>query len=336
MYSCFLSRIPCCCLYSEVARTLSLHHPNGPASVSSWWVLESWKDKSLQSPSDYIPQKQVSVEKPLQKERKKNPSKPTHSLFRGALFCFMRLTPPEGTVDFDSKDMEKLITLHGGQMLSTKWLDALKADSQLDDCQRRKCYIVTWGGYAPSHITIHPLLAQAKSQNLCALIPVSPIWIQTCVLDEKVPSPEKHPLLFQPQSWAMRRLDSDVSTSKKVGLRIKVSVTGFVGHERTGIIHLLRAIGAEYTESMRNSNTHLICKENKGPKYQKALEWGLHVVSVDWLHHIVQHGYGGEKGTDNGCEEYFAVNGQSNDSQADLPVKQTGTSTNKRQRVCKA
>jgi hypothetical protein len=26
-------------------------------------------------------------------------------------------------------------------------------------------------------------------------------------------------------------------------------------------------------------------------KYSKAVEWGIHVVSVEFLYHIMQHGY---------------------------------------------
>jgi hypothetical protein len=98
-----------------------------------------------------------------------------------------------------------------------------------------------------------------------------------------------------------------MSTSSKVG-GIKVSVTGFVGPERTGIIQMLRVLGALYTENMRSSNTHLICKEAKGAKYDKAMKWGLYVISVNWLYHIMEHGYGGNDGDDKtGCEDRFSL-----------------------------
>jgi hypothetical protein len=98
-----------------------------------------------------------------------------------------------------------------------------------------------------------------------------------------------------------------MSISSKSG-GIKVSVTGFVGSERTGIIHVLRVLGALYTENMRSSNTHLICKETKGPKYDKAVKWGLHVVSVNWLYHIMEYGLGGKDGdNETGCEDRFSL-----------------------------
>jgi len=82
-----------------------------------------------------------------------------------------------------------------------------------------------------------------------------------------------------------------------------VSVSGFQNSERIGMKHMLLAIGAEFTENMRNTNTHLICKEAKGSKYHKAIEWGLHVVTAQWMYHIAQHGYHEA----NGCEKQFSI-----------------------------
>ena len=50
-------------------------------------------------------------------------------------------------------------------------------------------------------------------------------------------------------------------------------------------------IGAGYTDHLSRKNTHLICKNVGGQKYTKAVEWGMHVVSVEWLYHIVRYGY---------------------------------------------
>jgi hypothetical protein len=47
---------------------------------------------------------------------------------------------------------------------------------------------------------------------------------------------------------------------------------------------------------MKSSNTHLICKEKaSGLKLEKAIQLGLHIVSFDWLHHILEHGYDGKE-----------------------------------------
>jgi hypothetical protein len=47
---------------------------------------------------------------------------------------------------------------------------------------------------------------------------------------------------------------------------------------------------------MRVSTTHLIFRESSGQKYEKALEWKLHVVTIDWLYPCAEYGYDGKSG----------------------------------------
>lgn len=221
------------------------------------------------------------------------------------MFALLRLSPSEGAVDFDSKELETCITSHGGQLLSSELLEALRVDKASKDSQLRNCYVVCWGGYTPAHMMVHTLLSWVEKEKLCVVLPVTPIWLHSCSADGKLVKPNKNPNLFQPQSWSIQQLP-DSKRDKKDG--IKVSVTGFVGSERTGIIQALRTVGAHYTENLRSTNTHLICKEDKGPKYEKAVKWGLYVVSVKWLYHIMEHGYFGRGGNnDEGCEDRFSL-----------------------------
>ena len=229
------------------------------------------------------------------------------NLFQGCVFAFIRLAPPSNGVDYDTKELESCVSAHGGKKLSSALVDALRVDKASGDHELRNCYVVCWGGYTPVHTTVHPLLSRVEKEKLCNVIPVSPVWLLTCSTDRKLVAPERRPVLFQPQAWPTRRLPESLRTPSKTG-GIRASVTGFVGTERTGIVHVLQSLGADYTESMRSSNTHLICKECKGPKYDKAVEWGLLVVSIDWLYHIMEFGYRGKGGSeDRGCEERFSL-----------------------------
>jgi hypothetical protein len=154
-------------------------------------------------------------------------------------------------------------------------------------------------------------------ENLCKIISVTPLWIKTCIAEKRDVNVSHFPYLFQPQLHHVARLPSSV--------QITVAVSGFVGGERTGIRILLEAIGATYTDNMSKRNTHLISKTTSGPKYTKALEWGIKVVNVDWLCHITKHGYSGERvGGDmgagdetKGCEVRFSLS-DSKPSQADV------------------
>lgn len=291
----------------EGARSVSLHHPNGPAAVSPLWIITSWKDDALASAASFPPRKTVSKITPKTKAEKSSKGKPSSSLFRGSVFALLRLSPPEGSVDYNTKELETCITSHGGQLLSSELVEALRADKASKDNQLRNCYVVCWGGYTPVHMMVHPLLSRIEKEKLCNVVPVTPIWLYSCSVDRKLIKPMGHPLLFQPQTWSIHRLP-ELKKRKSEEDSMKISVTGFVGSERTGIIQALRVLGVHYTENLRNTNTHLICKESKGPKYEKATKWGLHVVSIEWMYHIMEYGYGGKDGgdSDGGCEERFS------------------------------
>ncbi len=53
-----------------------------------------------------------------------------------------------------------------------------------------------------------------------------------------------------------------------------VSVTGFVGTERSDLKFLIKAVGAKYSGALsKKENTHLICYNAEGEKWKKAKEW---------------------------------------------------------------
>lgn len=312
-------------LLIDAADVVSTHHPLGPVVISPLWVLESWNAGTLcLLASRHRPVlRQVSEANEKATETKK--VVPTYigkavgkkrksSLFRGSLFSLVRLSPPSGALDFDAQTLREDILCNGGQMLSSKVVDALRADQSLRDAttRPRTCYVVFWGGFSKTHISMHTQLSQIQNGDLCTLVLVSPIWLKTCIVDGSIPSStRRRPLLFQPQPWPILRLHD---------CGIKLAVSGFVGSERTGLIQLVRAVGATYTEHLKPSNTHLICREPKGPKYEKAIEWKLHVVTVDWLYHVIRYGYYGtkERGiattTQIGCEAEFSLRQDENTS----------------------
>jgi hypothetical protein len=224
------------------------------------------------------------------------------------MFALVRIAPNSWALDFDSKQQEELIVAHGGSLVSLKLIDALRADAASEDRrQKRKCYVVCWGGFTEQHLDIHPILSQLKRQGLCELVKVTPLWLHTCVSVQKRVQPSRIPLLFQPQLWQLRRLVESNESDKIKADKIQISISGFSGTERAAIILLLCFIGATYHDDMTNKNTHLICKDRSGgEKFQKATKWGFHVVSIDWLYHILQYGYSGKTGTEGiGCETRF-------------------------------
>lgn len=49
------------------------------------------------------------------------------------------------------------------------------------------------------------------------------------------------------------------------------------------LIQILTRIGASYTEDLTSDNTHFICTVPKGPKYERALELNIPIVSPEFL-----------------------------------------------------
>lgn len=294
----------------EAAKLVRLQFPDGPVFVSPPWVIHSWKVGELQDSNQYPPLYGNKVEKPEKPDSVKDflaTKKKIHStLFRGSFFVLMRISPPSWTVDFDSDDLERQIRSNGGQLLSMKMVDALKVDATAKTAQlgKRTCYVIGWGSYSQAHLEIHPLLAQVKRNNLCELVEVTPLWLKTCLAENKILKPSRLPVIFTPFGRPFQTLTSAEATESL----IRISVTGFSGSRRTAIIQLIHAIGAFYDDSMRPSTTHLICREPTGQKYEKALEWKLHIVSVDWLYHIAKNGYSDKGKMDcAGCEFQFQL-----------------------------
>jgi hypothetical protein len=336
-------------MFREATRVLRLQHPNCPVSVSPRWIVSCWKDDKLHAPGNFVPQYQAAV---LKKEiSKKELSKSTNEekmnpkaalLFRGSVFVMLRVAPPAGAVDFDSQQIEQSIRSHAGQILSLKLLEALKVDRRAAakdkdkniNGSKRKCYVVCWGhGHTASQLTIHPLLSQVRRHDLCDLVQVTPVWLQTCCSEEKVVGVDRCPIILGPQKWPIQSLVVDNGNkndggfakenkgskgsggSSTTGSKLRISVTGFSGSRRSAMIHLIQAMGATYDDSMRTSTTHLIFRESSGPKYEKALEWKLHVVTIDWLYHIAEYGYIGKSGKKGfGCESRFSLDSASEDT----------------------
>ena len=112
-------------------------------------------------------------------------------------------------------------------------------------------------------------------------------------------------------------IDDDMSTKKNDKERCKkllVSVTGYQGANRYTIRSMVNEIGADWSDNLSRRNTHLVCEKAEGQKYTKALEWGIHVVSIEWLRRIVKYGY------EEGSEDKLSLN----NTQQQTDTKESG------------
>lgn len=271
------------------------------------WIIASWEKNALgdveQYPPVYVPRSSKVVETVKPSNEAKNKSS---TLFRGSLFAFVRVSPPDNVVDFNRDELEQLATANGGQTLSREILDALRMD-KARGVAPRQCYVVCWGSYRETSLTLNSLLAQMVKDDIGEVIPVTPVWMQTCADEQKLITPSRYNEIFTPSSNPLRKLQVPIAKKLKGDvMQVRVCATGYSGYRRKAIQFLLESMGAHYDDSLRPCTTHLICHDASGSKYEKATEWNIHTVSIDWLYHVARFGYRGATGNQC-CESDFAI-----------------------------
>lgn len=146
----------------------------------------------------------------------------------------------------------KIICDNGGQVTQS-----------LDDCTHLLCKTRTNNYFTEA----------LKRGKRCVTIH----WLQDVLLNsKKLQYPWKALHIPLPYNSTMMPCSSHV-----------ISVTNFEGKERTELKEMIANIGAKYTENMTTKNTILICRNNGGIKYKKALQWNIAVVNVTWINDVL-------------------------------------------------
>ncbi|KAL5525831.1 hypothetical protein ACEPAG_7168 [Sanghuangporus baumii] len=105
-------------------------------------------------------------------------------------------------------------------------------------------------------------------------------WIEQCMFEERICTEDEHP------AFVPLRIPTPLPGADK----LMVHISGLIPSEKTPSVRLLKAIGATVTDQLSRRNTHLICPCGSGPKFVKALEWGIPVLSLQWLFDTVKSG----------------------------------------------
>jgi len=66
-----------------------------------------------------------------------------------------------------------------------------------------------------------------------------------------------------------------------------LTLTGFQERDRDYVKEMIKIVGAKYTSYFSKHNHAIICKAPVGEKYDKAREWKVPVVSVQWLNDVM-------------------------------------------------
>ncbi|KAJ1939281.1 protein kinase activating protein dpb11 [Linderina macrospora] len=70
-----------------------------------------------------------------------------------------------------------------------------------------------------------------------------------------------------------------------------LSISGYEGIERDHIGKLAAVLKIPFSERFSRQTTHLICHPPfKGPKYDRAIKWGIPVIESSWLYDLSVYG----------------------------------------------
>jgi hypothetical protein len=64
---------------------------------------------------------------------------------------------------------------------------------------------------------------------------------------------------------------------------LTITTTGYREQEKKRLLRMICELGATYTKEMTPRNTHLVCWNSSGGKYQRAIEWGIPRVNHRWV-----------------------------------------------------
>ncbi|KAJ3182670.1 DNA topoisomerase 2-binding protein 1 [Geranomyces variabilis] len=110
---------------------------------------------------------------------------------------------------------------------------------------------------------------------------VSNWWLQRCVDENHMHNPADI-VIFRPLETHMPIAGFE---------KLKIGISGYQDYERVHIGQLARRMGAKFTEMFTKANTHLLCKPGTdNAKPRKSRDWGIPVVSAEWLYACASKG----------------------------------------------
>ncbi|EGN99365.1 hypothetical protein SERLA73DRAFT_90716 [Serpula lacrymans var. lacrymans S7.3] len=105
-------------------------------------------------------------------------------------------------------------------------------------------------------------------------------WLEHSVFKEYICPPEEN------VSFTPLKVATPIPSAELVNL----SVSGLDEAQLCWVRRLLRALGIHLMPNFSRRSTHLLCPSGTGAKFDKAKEWSIPVVSLDWLVHMATKG----------------------------------------------
>ncbi|KAJ1307788.1 hypothetical protein OPQ81_001874 [Rhizoctonia solani] len=106
-------------------------------------------------------------------------------------------------------------------------------------------------------------------------------WVEHCIFEDRLCLPEEN------VTFAPLKTELPISGAEL----IKLHWTGLDNEQETAVKRLIKALGMASTETFaKRVNTHLLCPTRSGLKYDKASQWRVVVVGMEWLYDIAKEG----------------------------------------------
>ncbi|KAF8512497.1 hypothetical protein JB92DRAFT_2928157 [Gautieria morchelliformis] len=105
-------------------------------------------------------------------------------------------------------------------------------------------------------------------------------WVERCIFEERICDPNEH-VTFTPLK---------ISCPVEGAENLHISLSGLDSAQTCWTKRLVRAIGGNLPLTFSRHSTHLVCPSGCGAKYEKAREWGVSVVGLEWLFMIATGG----------------------------------------------
>ncbi|KAL1214562.1 BRCT domain-containing protein [Cardamine amara subsp. amara] len=117
-----------------------------------------------------------------------------------------------------------------------------------------------------------------RSAGTTQTIYVSSHWVRSCLEDGCLLAVSSH-ILYSP-------LPCQIPLPGFQSLRFCSSL--YEGKDRLLLKNLCFVLGAKVAEKLTRKVTHLLCKFANGRKYETASEWGIVIVTSDWVYECVR------------------------------------------------
>ncbi|KAF5388734.1 hypothetical protein D9757_004856 [Collybiopsis confluens] len=105
-------------------------------------------------------------------------------------------------------------------------------------------------------------------------------WLEKCLYDSRLLSPDNH-VSFTPVDVPCPILGTE---------KVKINLSGFDHAEKIFITRLMKVLGLELSSNFTKRTTHLLCPSATGLKFEKAQEWGIPVLGMEWVEQMKKSG----------------------------------------------